>query len=84
MIGRVSMDMLCIDLTDVPQAGLGSTVELWGKNILASDVAHGRRHHSVPDLLQPAPGANALFRELRAKPPRPEVASPNRIQVKVL
>jgi len=39
LIGRVSMDMLCIDLTDVPEAGLGSTVELWGKNILASDVA---------------------------------------------
>jgi alanine racemase len=39
LLGRVSMDMLCVDLTDVPQAGLGSTVELWGKNILASDVA---------------------------------------------
>ncbi len=39
LVGRVSMDMLCVDLTDVPQAGLGSTVELWGKNILASDVA---------------------------------------------
>ncbi|MNF60134.1 Alanine racemase [compost metagenome] len=39
LVGRVSMDMLCIDLTDVPQAGLGSPVELWGKNILASDVA---------------------------------------------
>ncbi|WP_166360936.1 alanine racemase [Pseudomonas akapageensis] len=39
LLGRVSMDMLCIDLTDVPQAGLGSPVELWGKNILASDVA---------------------------------------------
>ncbi len=39
LLGRVSMDMLCIDLTDVPEAGLGSTVELWGKNILASDVA---------------------------------------------
>ncbi|MFD2885062.1 alanine racemase C-terminal domain-containing protein [Pseudomonas lini] len=33
LIGRVSMDMLCIDLTDVPQAGLGSPVELWGKKI---------------------------------------------------
>jgi len=31
--------MLCIDLTDVPEAGLGSTVELWGRNILASEVA---------------------------------------------
>ncbi|MEN5091391.1 alanine racemase [Pseudomonas protegens] len=39
LLGRVSMDMLCVDLTDVPQAGLGSTVELWGKNILASEVA---------------------------------------------
>ncbi|MEB0208779.1 alanine racemase [Pseudomonas sp. CCC3.1] len=39
LLGRVSMDMLCIDLTDVPQAGLGSTVELWGKNILASELA---------------------------------------------
>ncbi|MCY1175353.1 Alanine racemase [compost metagenome] len=39
LIGRVSMDMLCIDLTDVPEAGLGSPVELWGKNVLASEVA---------------------------------------------
>lgn len=39
LLGRVSMDMLCIDLTDVPQAGLGSPVELWGKTILASEVA---------------------------------------------
>ena len=39
LIGRVSMDMLCIDLTDVPEAGVGSPVELWGKNVLASDVA---------------------------------------------
>lgn len=39
LLGRVSMDMLCIDLTDVPAAGLGSTVELWGKHVLASDVA---------------------------------------------
>jgi len=39
LLGRVSMDMLCIDLTDVPQAGLGSPVELWGKQVLASDVA---------------------------------------------
>lgn len=39
LLGRVSMDMLCIDLTNVPQAGLGSVVELWGKNVLASEVA---------------------------------------------
>lgn len=39
LLGRVSMDMLCVDLTDAPHAGLGSHVELWGKHVLASDVA---------------------------------------------
>jgi len=39
LLGRVSMDMLCVDLTNVPGAGLGSRVELWGKSVLASDVA---------------------------------------------
>ena len=39
LIGRVSMDMLCIDLSEVPEATVGSPVELWGKQVLASDVA---------------------------------------------
>lgn len=39
LLGRVSMDMLCVDLTHLPLSGLGSRVELWGKNVLASDVA---------------------------------------------
>ncbi|MBM7063297.1 alanine racemase [Pseudomonas sp. UL073] len=39
IIGRVSMDMLTVDLSDLPQAGLGSRVELWGKQVLASEVA---------------------------------------------
>ena len=30
-LGRVSMDMLAVDLTDQPQAGFGSTVTLWGR-----------------------------------------------------
>ncbi len=30
-LGRVSMDMLVVDLTDLPQAGFGSTVTLWGR-----------------------------------------------------
>ena len=30
-VGRVSMDMLCVDLTPAPQAPLGSEVTLWGK-----------------------------------------------------
>ncbi|WP_024538289.1 alanine racemase [Comamonas badia] len=30
-LGRVSMDMLAVDLTHLPQAGLGSEVTLWGR-----------------------------------------------------
>jgi alanine racemase len=29
-VGRVSMDMLCVDLTGVPEAGVGAPVVLWG------------------------------------------------------
>ncbi len=31
-VGRVSMDMLTIDLTPCPQAGIGTWVTLWGQN----------------------------------------------------
>ena len=34
------MDMLCIDITNLPQAGIGSAVELWGTQIPVDDVAH--------------------------------------------
>lgn len=30
-VGRVSMDMITVDLTPVPQAGIGSEVTLWGR-----------------------------------------------------
>jgi alanine racemase len=39
LIGRVSMDMLMVDLTDIPEAGLGSRVELWGDQVKVSEVA---------------------------------------------
>lgn len=39
LIGRVSMDMLTVDLTDLPQAGLGSRVELWGDRVAVGEVA---------------------------------------------
>jgi alanine racemase len=32
-LGRVSMDMLYVDLTDIPSADIHSEVELWGANI---------------------------------------------------
>jgi len=38
-LGRVSMDMLFCDITDIPEADIGSPVELWGKQIPVDAVA---------------------------------------------
>ena len=37
--GAISMDMLTIDVTDVPEAQIGSEVELWGSHIPVNEVA---------------------------------------------
>ncbi len=39
LVGRVSMDMLTVDLTPVPGARVGSPVELWGDAIPVDEVA---------------------------------------------
>ena len=39
VIGRVSMDMLFVDLTDIASVRIDSNVELWGDQVLANDVA---------------------------------------------
>lgn len=38
-VGRVSMDMLACDLTDIPEAGVDSPVVLWGEALPADEVA---------------------------------------------
>ncbi len=45
VVGRVSMDMITVDLTPVPEAGLGSEVTLWGRSsqgarLDVDEVAH--------------------------------------------
>lgn len=40
VVGRVSMDMLFVDITDIPAASVGSEVELWGQHIAINAVAH--------------------------------------------
>jgi alanine racemase len=37
--GRVSMDMMTVDLTDAPEATVGSPVVLWGEELSVDDVA---------------------------------------------
>lgn len=39
LAGRVSMDMLAVDLTDLPQAQLGDPVELWGAQMPIDELA---------------------------------------------
>ncbi|CAG7605271.1 alanine racemase [Candidatus Vallotia tarda] len=39
VVGRVSMDMLTVDLSLCPSAIIGSSVELWGRDVLIDDVA---------------------------------------------
>jgi alanine racemase len=46
LVGRVSMDMLTVDLTDPPQAQIGSKVVLWGR-ACRSTRWRSRRHHRL-------------------------------------
>lgn len=39
LLGRVSMDMLAIDLTQLSEVGVGSRVELWGQQVSIDEVA---------------------------------------------
>jgi alanine racemase len=38
-VGRVSMDMITVDLTPCPAAHIGSAVELWGEHLSIDEVA---------------------------------------------
>lgn len=40
LIGRVSMDLITLDVTDIPAAQVGSQVEFWGKQLSVDEVAH--------------------------------------------
>ena len=39
LVGRVSMDMLTVDLTDLPGAQVGDEVQLWGAQLPVDEVA---------------------------------------------
>lgn len=39
LAGRVSMDMLTVDITDLGEVAIGDSVELWGQNLNANEVA---------------------------------------------
>jgi alanine racemase len=39
LVGRVSMDMMSVDITHHPAAGPGSAVQLWGDRVSIDEVA---------------------------------------------
>lgn len=39
IVGRVSMDMLCVDLRDCPDAAIGDEVILWGEGLPVEEIA---------------------------------------------
>lgn len=39
LVGRVSMDMITVDLTDLPTAAIGDPVVLWGQGLPVEEVA---------------------------------------------
>jgi alanine racemase len=39
IVGRVSMDMITVDISDIPEAGIGTPVTLWGEGLSADEVA---------------------------------------------
>src|SRR5687767_8997124 len=38
IVGRVSMDMISIDISDIPEATIGTPVTLWGEGLSADEV----------------------------------------------
>ena len=38
-VGRVSMDMICVNISDIPEAYVGTPVTLWGEGLPCDEVA---------------------------------------------
>ena len=60
-LGRVSMDMLAVDLTDVPDADVGSLVTLWGDRLPVEEVAAAAGTISYELLCALAPRVPKIF-----------------------
>lgn len=77
LVGRVSMDMIAVDLTDIPQAGLGSVVELWGEHVSLDEVAQRAgtvNYELVCALALRVPAVEVGVADLSVTEPQPAVA----------
>ena len=62
--GRVSMDMITVDLTEVPEARVGSPVVLWGEGLPVDDVAAAASTVGYELLCALAPRVRVLTTEV--------------------
>ena len=67
IVGRVSMDMLTVDLTPVPQAGIGTDVVLWGLDLPIDDVASAAGTIGYELMCAVAPRVRMIERNLYAE-----------------
>ena len=59
-VGRVSMDMLTVDLGPVPAAHVGSRVELWGSTVSVDEVARSAKTVGYELLCAVAPRVHVV------------------------
>lgn len=63
LVGRVSMDMLAVDLRNVPQAKIGDMVKLWGTGLAVEDVAKFSKTSAYEILTRMTPRPKIEIRE---------------------
>ena len=61
-IGRVAMDLICCDLTAMPETGVGAGVVLWGGGMPADEVAASAGTVSYELLCALAPRVRVIER----------------------
>ena len=62
-LGRVSMDMLCIDISEEADIDVGSEVELWGEHVNANEVAKLSKTISYELFCQLTPRVKRTYTE---------------------
>lgn len=61
LIGRVSMDMIAVDLTAAPNAKVGSDVTLWGKGLPVEEIAIAAKTISYELFCQVTPRVERII-----------------------
>ena len=63
VVGRVSMEMITVDLSRIPEAGVGTEVTLWGQGLSADEVARAAGTVSYELLAAVSPRIPVVERE---------------------